>query len=69
VESKLENKVFEKDIKHEKDALVTKQFERSKKEEVQSATNALKSWIIQVLCSNDSNYNSYILKHISLMID
>jgi hypothetical protein len=34
VESKLENKVFEKDFKHEKDALRTKQFEHLKKEEV-----------------------------------
>jgi hypothetical protein len=42
-------KNFEKDFKHEKDALWTKLFEHLKKEEVQSATNALKSWKIQVL--------------------
>jgi hypothetical protein len=35
VESKLENEVFEKDFKHEKDALETKQFEQFKKKEVQ----------------------------------
>jgi hypothetical protein len=57
VESKLENKVFEKDFKHEKDALGPKQFKHLKKEEVQSATNALNSWIIQALFSDDPNYN------------
>jgi hypothetical protein len=30
VETKLENKVFEKEFKHEKDALETKQFEHLK---------------------------------------
>jgi hypothetical protein len=62
VESKLENKVFEKDFKHEKDALGPKQFEHLIKEEVQNATNALKSWVIQVLSSDNPNYNTIFQK-------
>jgi hypothetical protein len=62
VESKLESEVFKKDFKHEKDALSTKQFEHLKKKEVQKATNALKSWIIQVLSFDDPNYNTICKK-------
>jgi hypothetical protein len=58
VESKLENEVFEKVSKLEKDALDTKQFEHLKKEEVQSATKAFNSWVIQVLSSNNPIYNT-----------
>ena len=62
MESKLENEVFEKDFKHEKDALGLKRFEHLKKEVVQSVTSALKSWITQVLSSNDPNYNTICQK-------
>jgi hypothetical protein len=58
----LENEVFEKDFKHDKDALGPKRFEHLKKEEVQSMTIALRSWIIQVLSSNDPNYNTICQK-------
>jgi hypothetical protein len=51
VEFKLENEVFKKDFKHEKITSEPKRFEHLKKEEVQNATNALKSWVLQVLCS------------------
>jgi hypothetical protein len=62
VESKLENKVF--DFKHEKYALGSKRFqiEHLIKEEVHCATNALKSWVIQVLSSDDPNYNTIFHK-------
>jgi hypothetical protein len=46
VEPKLENQVFEKESKHEKNALETKRFEHFKKEEVQSANTALISWVV-----------------------
>jgi hypothetical protein len=42
--------------------LETKQFEHFKKEEVQSATNALKSWVVQVLSFYDPNYNTIYKK-------
>ena len=58
MESKLENEVFEKDFKHEKDILGLKQFEHLKKEEVQTATNSFKSWVIQVFSSDNPNYNT-----------
>jgi hypothetical protein len=58
VESKLENEVFEKDFKHEKDILGLKQSEHLKKEEVQTATNSFKIWVIQVFSFDNPNYNT-----------